>query len=216
MPDRRPPRSLCGEPRLLKMPVGTGLWRVHQSSVEPAEFSGTVAESPWVGGRFDGTPADPFPYLYAGYTAQTALCETLLRGLEFMHGGRHLMRTNVKGRVLSGLFTTCELTLLSMVTSADLASLCQPDGWLVQAEGLDYAGTRDWAAWLRHRVGEAQGLMWCSRWNMPKRAMILFGDRCPPECLISHAKPVPLDDQHGARLINHLLARYKVTISPPQ
>ena len=200
----------------MALKAGTRLWRVHQATLRPEQFSPIAAESPWAGGRFDATSTDPFTYLYAGLLQETALCEALLHGLAFEHGSRHLMRTSVRGRMLSCLVTTIDLTLLSLAAATDLASICQHDSWLVDAEGLDYAGTRDWASWLRKHVADAQGFIWCSRRNLPERSLVLFGDRCPSGAILpSGGQPMPLDDRNGADFLNFLLAPYRVTISHP-
>jgi hypothetical protein len=213
----RPPGALCGDPELLTLPPGSALWRVHGRLRPADQFNLNAAKSVWDGGRFDSTPADHFPFLYAGFSPETALCETLLRDLPFESGSRQLLRKNVRDRVLSRLTTTAPLTLLSLVSTAHLAKICQHNDWLVHAEGLDYNGTRDWASWLRKQVADAQGLIWCSRRNVPERSIVLFGDRCPGGTVLTD-RSVPsrrLDDVRGAEFLNLCLAPYAVTVSAP-
>lgn len=129
------------------------------------------------GGRFDSTSNDAYLFLYAGLTAETALCEALLRGLKFRVADRQVLRAQVRGRVLSGLTTTTPLTMLSLASAVELASICQPDDWLLRADVHEYAQTR--AHWLRAQARTVHGFIWQSRYNLPHIAIILFGDRCP-------------------------------------
>jgi hypothetical protein len=202
---------------LAELAPGTILWRVHGSIWPADQFNPKSADSVWAGGRFDSAATDPYPFLYAGFSQETALCETLLRDMPFENGSRQLKLDDVRGRVLSRLTITAPLMLLSLVSTAHLARICQHDNWLVYAEGLDYNGTRDWASWLRKQVADAQGLIWCSRRNVPERSVILFGDRCPDGAVLtdSSVPSIRLDDGRGAEFLNLCLAPYAVTISGP-
>ncbi len=127
----------------------------------PADaFCPVPADALFGGGRFDSTSSDAYPFLYAGLTAETALCETLLRDLKFRGTSRQVLRAHVRGRVLSCLTTTTPLTMLSLASAVDLACICQPDDWLLRADGHEYAQTRAWAHWLRTRARTVHGLIW--------------------------------------------------------
>jgi hypothetical protein len=169
------------------------------------------------GGRFDSTSMDTYSFFYAGLTPETALCETLLRSLKFTGCSRQLLRTEVRGRALSRLTTTAPLTMLSLASAVDLASICQPDDWLLRADGHEYAQTRAWAHWLRKQDATVNGFIWQSRYNVPHEAIILFGDRCPDRdtALTIVEESIRLDDAGGAGYLNRCLAPFSVSIAPP-
>ena len=52
----------------------------------------------------------------------------------------------------------------------------------------------------------------------PERAVVLFGDRCPPGLLRAVPDPPPedLDSVDGALLLRRLLVPYGVTVRLPQ
>ena len=215
---RTPPALPCDTLAYTELPAGTTLWRVHRTHRSAAEFCPVPSDDLFGGGRFDSTSKDLYPFMYAAFTPETALCETLLHGLRFRGRTRQLLRREVKGRSLSNLTTTTGLTLLSLATSTDLARICQPDDWLLRADGHEYAQTRAWARWLREHASSVHGLIWQSRHNLPERSLILFGDRCPAGALVPDVseRPVKLDDAPGAAYLNRRLSPYAVTVSPPR
>jgi hypothetical protein len=216
MPASPPPTRYRGTPCRQVIPAGTRLHRVHQRHWPATAFSPLVSDVLFGGGRFDPTEADEFPYLYAAFSERTALAEVLLRSVPFNERGtRILPRAAVRDRQLSGIQLTAEVTLLALTTSTELAAVSQ-DEWLVQAGPRDYPQTRRWAQWLRRQAPWAQGLVWPSRRDLGERVVILFGDRCAPaEPRPPAAPPVDLDDSHGVKWLNDILADYRVTIRPP-
>jgi hypothetical protein len=217
MPSDLPPARIHGTPHRTVLPGGTRVWRVHKKAYPGHTFNPVDADEHFGGGRFDSTPSDSYPYFYAAFSEVTALAEVFLRGLPFPNRGRRvLQRRAVEDRRLSAVELTDELTLLTLVSSADLAAVSQDD-WLVQAEAREYAQTRRWAHWLRDQANWAQGFVWQSKRNIPERAVILFGDRCHPGTLRPAALPaIDLDDAVGAEWLNNALAPFHVTIRPPR
>jgi len=108
--------------------------------------------------------------------------------------------------------------MLSLTDAIDLASICQPDDWLLRADGHEYAQTRAWAHWLRKRASTVHGFVWRSRYNTPHQTIILFGDRCPRSGTLpaTVGQSISSDDADGAAYLNDRLAPYRVTISPPK
>ena len=99
------------------------------------------------------------------------------------------------------------MTLLTLLSTLDLAAVGQ-DEWLVQAEAAAYGQTRHWARWSRLAGVLGAGFIWQSKRNLPERAVVLFGDRCPPGLLQAVPDPPPedLDSVDGALLLRRLLA----------
>jgi RES domain len=199
------------------LPARTQLWRVHGKHRSCTEFKAVTADRYFGGSRFDSTPDDPYPYLYAARDQQTALLESLVRGIPFNDKGERLIRrVAVSDLRISALVTTADLTLISLLTTADLAAACQ-DEWLVQTPASEYPQTRRWAQWLRAQAPWAQGLVWPSVRDVGGRALVLFGDRCGADAL--QALPgagVNLDDVAGAEWLNQRLAPYRISIRPAQ
>lgn len=217
MSDRHPPSAYRMTPHLCTLPAGTELWRCHSGS-RPAEgFNPVAADSHFGGNRFDGTPEDPYPFLYAGAEPATALAEVLLRSLAFDTGSglRLVPRVWVAGRSLTLLRSRVELRLIQLLSEEDLAAVCQ-DSWLLETEGAGYAQTRRWASELRTQVPGAQGLLWHSRRHRPRHAVVLFGDRCGEDPL----KPDPgrgttdLGSPTGITEANRLLAPLRAAVVP--
>ncbi|MYY10699.1 RES domain-containing protein [Streptomyces sp. SID4919] len=162
--------------------AGTVLYRVHSLRYGGAEFNSVPAHCLYGEGRFDATRCERYPSLYAGLTPQAAPGETLLRSLPFdpLGGSRLLPRAAVRDRRLSVVRLMVPLEVVSLVGAADLAAVCQ-DSWLTQAEAREHAHTRDRAHWIRQRTDPwARGFVWPSKREPADRAVVLFGDRCPP------------------------------------
>jgi hypothetical protein len=211
-----PPPSATASPQPVVLAAGTRLWRVHKRTRCGSEFKAVGSDPHFGGGRFDSTSADPYPYLYAASERQTALLETLVRGIPFNdRGGRLIRRAAIADFRISAFGLTQDLTMLSLLTTPDLAAACQ-DEWLVQAVPSDYPQTRRWAQWLRSQAPWAQGFVWPSRRDLGRQAFILFGDRSPSGVLcFEPGSSVVLDDAEGADWINTHLAPYRISVKPP-
>ena len=216
VPPVPPPASANISPHWATLPAGTVLWRVHKQKWPVTTFNPTKAD-PWFGGnRFDATSDDEYPYLYAAPEQQTALLETLVRGIPFDDKGRRLIRRATVGDVwLTALQPGRDLSLVALRTHTDLAAVCQ-DEWLVQADPPSYPQTRHWAHWLRGQAPLADGFIWPSRRDLGRDSLILFGDRCaaPPLTEVP-GSAIRLDDADGARWLNKCLAEYRISIRMP-
>ncbi|GAA4102784.1 hypothetical protein GCM10022248_89840 [Nonomuraea soli] len=215
----QPPPPRRPKPIIVTLPAGTCLWRVHLSSREVTEFNPTPTDSNFGGGRFDPTASDPFPFLYASFSPEGAITETLLRSHPFdAKGYRQVPRAKVKGRQLTGVKTLVAMHLLSLCTTADLAAVAQ-DEWLIRADPADYAATRAWGQWLRAAAPPAQGLLWHPLRNLSAdlrdRVVLLYGDRVPGGVFEKHDGPIDLDSADGAAWLNELLGPWRARIEPP-
>ncbi|MCL7375941.1 RES family NAD+ phosphorylase [Streptomyces sp. 35G-GA-8] len=203
------------------LPAGTELWRVHSAKRSAEQFNTVSVDAHFGGNRFDGTPYDPYPYLYVADSPTTALAETLLRSMEFDKESRMRLipYAAVRAKSLSVVRTRCEVNLVSLVTETDLAAVCQ-DSWLLEDEGERYAKTRRWASEIRTQATDAMGLIWQSRRNRPHRALVLFGDRFE-SCGNEPLDGVPLGgipdlgSPSGVTEANRLLAPLQAAIVPP-
>jgi hypothetical protein len=216
MPLARPPAAAKVSPRRATLRAGAGLWRVHSRCRPGTEFRQVAPDPHFGGNRFDSTPDDPFPYLYAATDGPTALLETLVRDVPFDNTGKRMIhRTAVRGRRLTLMTPTVDLALISLLTTADLASSCQ-DEWLTQTRPAEYPQTRRWSQWLRARTPWAQGMIWLSCRNLGCQSLVLFGDRLPAGVLtVVPGAAVDLDDGAGAAWLNRQLEPYRVSVRLP-
>ncbi|NEC87930.1 RES family NAD+ phosphorylase [Streptomyces sp. SID12501] len=203
------------------LPAGTHLWRIHPSHYRAAEFKPFIPDDRSTG-RFNSMPEDPYPYLYAATDAETALAETLLRSHDFDSptGMRLVSWAQVRGKSLNGVRTRCEMRLVSLCSGAALAAVRQ-DNLLLENEGAEhYAGTRRWARELRAQVPEAMGMIWGSKRNPSRRALVLFGDRFA-DCADGPLETLPyrnipdLGSPDGVKEANQLLEPLCSAIKEP-
>jgi hypothetical protein len=214
----RPPGALPGTPAKATLAEGTEVFRLHSSARTGTAFNSSPAHWFYGGGRFDGTGFDPYGYLYAGLTAASAVCESLLRSVPFDPGGggpRLIPYAAVRGRRLSFLRLTADLTVLPLLSGRDLSAVAQ-DSWLVQAEAAEYPFTRHWGHWIRERTEPwAQGFLWPSKREPADRVMVLFADRCPPGPLAdTGSPPVDFDTADGREWLDSVLEPYQARLAP--
>ncbi|MET9610649.1 RES family NAD+ phosphorylase [Streptomyces sp. NPDC006512] len=213
-----PPSAYELRPHQHVLPAGTPLWRVHSSTRPAEEFNPLPADLNFGGSRFDGTMLDPYPYLYAGDGPTTALAETLLRSMPFdpERGLRLVPYRAVRGKSLSVMRTRCEVSLVSLIKEDDLAAVCQ-DSTLLEDE-QNYPKARRWASEIRVQAPGSMGLIWQSRRNRPRHALVLFGDRFdgqggkPLETLPAEGI-ADLGSRAGVEAVNALLAPLRSAIS---
>jgi hypothetical protein len=189
---------------------------VHCKYRSGAEFKTLTSDPHFGGNRFDGTPDDPYPFLYAAPEEQTALLETLVRGIPFNDSGERLIRrAAIAGQRITAVESRQDLVLISLLNTADLAAACQ-DEWLTQTSPAEYPQTRRWGQWLRSQAPWAQGLIWLSVRNIGSQTVILFGDRCPAGAInVVPGTAVDLDSASGATWLNEQLSSYRISVRPP-
>jgi hypothetical protein len=218
-PKQAPPPRYDGTPRRFTFPSGTRLTRIHSAQFAVTEFNPTVARSDLQGGRFDASPNDEYPFLYAAEDDATAVSEALLRDLPIdERGARLLPRVALAGRRIGWLRPTADLALVNLRSGEDLGAIGQ-DTWLIAAPAADYPMTRRWAEAIRQWAPWAMGLTWRSHREPDGFAYVFFGDRCPEDCFeeARDSLPVPAGDQSldvgsGRLYVEDLLARYRVAL----
>lgn len=221
MPRGLPPTTPA-TPQFRTLPAGSMLWRVGRTPPPGAvrgarvfnrpRASGTTADDPRWGGRFD-PPAQDGGFCYASLDELSAISEVLLRDLGWDGRRRYLPRRAVEGRCLMVLETRRPLTLITLTDLEDLAAVRQ-DTWLIHAEPSEFALTQKWGRWMRAAAvpdggeagqavtrhgrlpGRAAGFIWPSKRNPGGRTLVLFKGVCGPG-LIRSAFERPLDSGPG-------------------
>ncbi|MEV8451280.1 RES family NAD+ phosphorylase [Streptomyces sp. NPDC052095] len=215
--DRIPPTGVPMEPLLRGLPAGTEVWRCHQHAFGPGAFNPNPAHPYFSGNRFDATEQDPYPYLYAALDPVTALCEVLLRSVDFQDrtAVRLIPWAQASRYTLSALRTTRDLSLVELGTAEGLAAVWQ-DSWLIDCESGDYPKTRYWARLIREHASGANGLVWESKRCRPRSALQLFGDRCGQDPLAAVAdRSLRLDSRDGVAEANRLLNPLRAVVPAP-
>lgn len=216
MPAVPPPPLARASLHAANLEPGTRLWRMHGKDRPGSEFRSAPSDDIFGGGRFDGTTRDPYPFLYASPEPQTVLLETLTSGIPFNHEGYRLIRrAAVAHRVISALELTESLTLIALLSGADLVAAYQ-DEWLISSSPAEFAQTRTWAQWLRSQATWAQGITWHSVRALGTQSVIIFGDRCPEGALRPVAgTSIDLSSAEGAAWVNAQLKPYRTAVTPP-
>lgn len=217
MPDYPPPAEYTGRPNRHLLPEGTTLWHVHPQSRKPTDFTPHHRNRRAGGGRFDGTPAEPYPAFNAGLDATTTVADYLLTAIPApFTRSRTVRRSAVAGQRVSALRTAAELSLVSLCDGEDLSAVGQ-DLWLIHAELCDHPQLARWASWIRARACWAGGFVWPPRTRPQQRVVVLFGDRCDSTVFApTPTWAVDLDDDFGALWLNSHLVEYNARIMPPR
>ncbi|MBD0737660.1 RES family NAD+ phosphorylase [Streptomyces sp. CBMA29] len=205
-----------------KIPAGTVLWRIHRTKRLATEFKPFAPHA--LGGRFDATADDPYACLYAAWDPTTALAETLVRSRDFDSDTRYRLvpRALVVGKSLSAVRTRCDLFAVPLESSEQLADVHQ-DARLLEGEGEEhYERARRCAGQIRAEIPDGMGLLWQSRHRRPRRALVLFEDRCRardrrPLELLDHSDNIPdLGSPAGIAKVNLLLEPLWAAIHVPK
>ncbi|MCX5393762.1 RES family NAD+ phosphorylase [Streptomyces sp. NBC_00094] len=205
-------------PNLKTIPAGTELWRVHKSTYRAGQFNPKLADIHFFGGRFEGTPLDPYHSLYVADSGLTAVAESMLRSVAWNGTMREIPYAVAHGRSLSVLRTTCDLTVVSLIEEKDLAAVRRTADLL--DDERSYATARRWASEIRAQAPDALGLVWQSRRNRPQEAMVLFHDRFdalpgPALEVLPGRGIADLGSPEGLEEVNRLLDPLSARVSQP-
>lgn len=219
MSNRLPPRGYAGSPRLIPVPAGTVLYRVHQKAFPADGFNPVPSHRYYGGGRFDATADDVYPYIYVGQTVEVAVAETFLRDIIYDDFGHYVLpKKTYEGRRISAVKTTVDLELVGMRTRPQLSSIAQSP-WITNCDPRDYAQTRHWGHWVRSKAPMAAGYVWNSRQEPSLSAYVLFGDRFAGKMIEQVFDPyVPtgaaadFDSDEGLDALSSILAPYEVSV----
>jgi RES domain len=213
-----PPDHPTSAPNPLVLPSGTQLYRIHPSAFSAASFNPNAAHRYFFGGRFDSTQDDPYDYLYAADTPESAAAETLLRDMPIDdHGAVVVAGAQIEGRRISRIELRVDIELVDLCGLVALRACSQSD-WLTSTEPRDYPQTRHWGHWIRTQAPNAAGFVWLSKRDPTKQSYVLFGDRCPPGAIEVGPVFAPggvdpnFDTDDGRAYLNHLLSVFNAHV----
>lgn len=151
------------------------LHRVHQAVYQGDQFNPGVRGN----ARFSpitDTKGVPIPTLYAAYTFDAALMESVFHDVSYAPGYKHYDKNKLNGQVHSKVKASRDLTLVDL-SSVALRKLGVQRNQLIDTEKDQYPKTREWAQTIHGQHPDIQGLSWISRQDDSARAVMLFGDR---------------------------------------
>jgi hypothetical protein len=191
-----PPAGACLDPAVQTWEVGRALVRAYDVEHGPLAFN--ASEVP---GRFrplHTVAGDVVGTAYAAEDDETAVAERLLRGVDTRADGapRRLLLRHVRGVALAFLMPQRELRL-ARLHGLGLQRLRLSRAALIDSGAHRYAWTARWAQALHAASASLDGLVWSSRQNDGRVALMLFGDRVADGDLVVEAAPLRLDSGLG-------------------
>lgn len=186
----------------MTLPRGQVLHRIHDEA-----FAGD-AFNPGLAGNARFSPiqtADgrPIPTLYAAATFEAAAMESVFHDVPHAPGLKAYDKRRLRRQVHSRVALGQDLRLADF-TSKPLRKLGVSRRQLIDTEKDQYPATRAWAAAVHLQQPDLQGLYWTSRQDDAAFAVVLFGDRVPPQALHSLEAPRSLlgDERAHAELLD--------------
>lgn len=187
---------------LWTLPSGRALDRIHQVLYQGDQFN------PGVKGNARFSPitdakGNPIPTLYAAYTFDAALMESVFHDVSYAPGYKHYDKNKLNGQVHSRVKTSRDLTLVDL-SSVALRKLGLQRKQLIDTEKDQYPKTREWARAIHGQHPDIQGLSWISRQDDSARAVMLFGDRIPAGILqqVGNSRNLMQDEKAYAELLD--------------
>lgn len=176
-----PLANLADLVKTTRWPAGVTVHRIHPAVYGAAEFNpgagGNARFSPIADGK-----GDCIPTIYAGTTFECAAMETVFHDVPFEPGLKTVAKRKLRHHDHSQIELTADLTLVDLSNTA-LRKLGVGRVDLIETDKDIYPQTREWAEAIHAQCLDAQGLSWISRQDDRARAVMLFGDRLPPDPL---------------------------------
>ena len=185
-----PPHAGSLKITMYSLTKGTLLHRIHHKQYMANQFNPGLRGNARFSPIKDAT-GDPIPTIYAGMTKNCAMMETIFHDVPFAPGFKTYDKSKLEGQVHSTLEVLKELELVDLASVA-LRKLGISRKQLIDTEKDRYLTTRQWAEKLYQQCPTAQGLVWVSRQDDTARAMVLFGDRIPPQSLTQTTESLSL------------------------
>jgi hypothetical protein len=139
---------------------------------------------------------------YGGADVETALAETLLRGVDALAAGtrRRLYLTDVVGVELATMLPERDLAL-ARLRGQGLTRLGLRRAEVIDCEESRYPYTAKWAQAIHDCPVDLAGIVWTSRQNDANRALVLWQGPTDPAELELTGEPLALDSEPGLELV---------------
>jgi hypothetical protein len=180
-----PSAKLAGLVKTTSWPAGVTIHRIHPDQYGAAEFNPGVAGNARFSPIVDAK-GDSIPTIYGGTTPECAAMETVFHDVPFEPGLKTVAKRKLRHHHYSRIEPTADLRLADLSNTA-LRKLGIARVDLIETDKDIYPQTRQWAEAIHAQCPDVQGLCWVSRQDDRARAIMLFGDRLPPDPLRSVA-----------------------------
>ena len=171
----RNPPSLLASPQFSILNQGTGLHRVHQTSLRAAQFNpgrgGPTRFAP-----FDDGNGAPVSSLYASSTLRAPIHETIFHDVSASARTKTVRLDEVYTRRHSELRANRVLRLVEL-RNVTLGNREVSRRGLISSSPALYGETVLWAAAIHRDIPGADGLVWTSNQCDPDDVCLFFGDR---------------------------------------
>ncbi|ERK12913.1 hypothetical protein L581_3044 [Serratia fonticola AU-AP2C] len=176
--------------------------RIHQDIYQGDQFNPGVKGNARFSPITDAKGA-AIPTLYAAYTFDAALMESVFHDVSHAPGYKHYDKNKLNQQVHSTVKVSQNLVLADL-SSVALRKLGVQRKQLIDTEKDQYPNTREWAKAIHRQHPDIQGLSWISRQDDSARAVMLFGDRIPAGTLqqIGASRNLLQDEKAYAELLD--------------
>jgi len=161
--------------------AGEIMHRIHPDQYGATEFNpgpaGDARFSPIADAK-----GGSIPTIYAGTTLECVAMETVFHDVPFEPGLKTVAKRKLRNHDYSQIEPAADLILVDLSNTA-LRKLGIGRVDLIETDKDIYPQTRQWAEAIHAQCPDVQGLSWVSRQDDRARAVMLFGDRMPPDPL---------------------------------
>lgn len=191
--------------RVHKFDASTGLYGACQFNDSPV---GNARFSPLV----DPKTGSVIPTIYAAGTKRGAIAEVTLHEAPTPSKGYvHDWQRDCNGNGHLSCINIGELQLVDL-TAVGLKGAGLKVSDLFDGNQTDYERTRKWAMYIWQSMPSAQGVWWMSVRDNTCPVVMLFGDRCPANCL--HEVIAPIHIRHFEAEVISLLEDMQAIMAP--
>lgn len=180
-----------GSPEFHRITVeaGTLLHRIHDRKYDATQFNPGYGNSRFAPFKIDGAFV---PTAYAATSLECAAFETIFHDLEAAATFKVVAYSQLE-KLQYSTFALRKTLYLSSLFSADLMKFGLERGQVIDTPRSGYPITRLWSEAVHQADPDTGGMVWVSRRYDQERALIMFGDRIPPD-LLEEAASVPIVD----------------------
>lgn len=142
------------------------------------------------------------PTAYGAADAETALAETLLRGVDALATGsrRRLFLKEVIGIEMAVMAPKKEIAL-ARFRGQGLTRLKLRRSDVIDCEAIRYPYTAEWGQAVFDCPVEVGGIVWTSKQSDAERAVMLWKGPVDPEDLVLDGPSIPLDSGRGLEMV---------------
>jgi RES domain len=180
--------------------AGEQLVRVYHRDHGPQSFNPTPGSARFRPVRTPG--GDVVPTAYGAADVETALAETLLRGVDALasKSRRRLFVKEVAGIEMAIVVPKDEIAL-ARFRGQGLTRLKLRRSDVIDYEAIRYPYTAEWGQAVFDCPVDVGGIVWTSKQSDAERAVMLWEGPVNPKDLVLDGPPIPLDSGQGLEMV---------------